>query len=440
MKTKKKKIGLITLGCDKNRVDSEFILTKLANDFTFSNDVLSIDVLIINTCSFIKQSKEESYNTINEFIEYKKKNKKLKIVICGCMVESDFDTLQSMIDVDGFIGINHYDNILEYVKCIINGERIIKLKGDSKVYFEKDRKITTLSNYAYLKIADGCDNFCTFCRIPYIRGRYRSQKMDLLIEEAKSLVEFGASELILVAQDITKYGIDFDKKQHLVELIQELSKIDNLRWIRLLYAYPENIDDELINEIKTNPKVCKYIDIPMQHVSNRVLKKMNRKSNYDSLCKLIEKLKEANICIRSTFMVGFPEESDDDFQLLCDFIKKYALDNVGFFKFSKEKNTVADRFEETVSEEEKEKRLEKISKQQKSISRKNLKKYLGKTLNVVVEGVNDDNTMFVGRTEFQTPDVDGITYFISDKELKIGDYVNVKITKTKDYDIQGETI
>ena len=440
MENQIKTIGLITLGCDKNRVDSEYILTRLASSYQFSADIERIDMLIINTCSFIKKSRSEVHEILGEYLKEKEKNPQLKIVVCGCMVESDIDELEAYKEIDGFIGINYYKNIKDLIDRVFNGERIIKVKGKSTLYYVKDRKITTPYHYAYLKIADGCDNFCTFCRIPYIRGRYRSQTIETLEKEAKSLVKYGAKEIILVAQDITKYGIDIYGKKSLVKLLQRLSKIDKLEWIRLLYAYPENIDDQLINEIVNNPKICKYIDIPMQHVSDSVLKKMNRKSRCDKIEHLVQNLHDKGIVIRSTFMVGFPGETDDDFAKLVHFLEDYKLENVGFFTFSKEKNTVAENFEETVSEKEKERRLKVVSLLQSNISKSNNKRYKGQILDVMVEGVTDDNMYFIGRTQFQTPDVDGVTYFTADDELSIGDIVKVKIEKTYEYDLKGEKV
>jgi len=432
-----KTIGLITLGCDKNRVDSEYIITRLASAYQFSGDIEKVDMLIINTCSFIKKSRIEAHEILEEYLNIKCYRPNLKIVVCGCMVESDLEELESYTEIDGFIGINHYKKIKDLIDRIFAGERIIKVKGKSTLYYAKDRRITTPYHYAYLKIADGCDNFCTFCRIPYIRGRYRSQTIETLEKEAKSLVKYGARELILVAQDITKYGIDIYGKKSLVKLLQRLSKIDKLQWIRLLYAYPENIDDKLIKEITSNPKICKYIDIPMQHISDPVLMKMNRKSRSDKIEALVQKLHDNNISIRSTFMLGFPGETDNDFAKLVHFLEDYKLENVGFFTFSKERNTVAENFEETVSEKEKERRLKIVSLLQSNISKNNNKKYKGQVLDVIVDGITDDSTYFVGRTQFQTPDVDGVTYFTADEELSMGDIVKVKITSTLDYDIKG---
>ena len=445
MANKSKKIGVITLGCDKNRVDTEFILTKLADaGFVFDADILKVDAVLVNTCSFIASSRQEGFENIADLVEAKKKNKKLKIVVCGCLAEKDSEEIKQKFGdmIDAIVGVSNYENIVQIVNDVLNGKKVCKIAGQDVLYFAKNRKITTPINYAYLKIADGCNNFCTFCRIPYIRGRYRSQTIEKLVEEAQDLASFGTTELVLVAQDVTKYGTDLYGKPMLVELIKKLSAIEQIKWIRLLYAYPESITDELIEEIDLNDKVCKYLDIPLQHVSSKVLKKMNRKSDYEKICTLVSKLRNCkhNIAIRSTFMVGFPGETEEDFEKLCTFLQEYPLNNVGFFKFSKEKDTVANTFEETVSEEEKERRLKVISTIQQKVSKTLCKKFKNKTIQVVVEGVNEDQTAFVGRSQYQAPDVDGVVYFYSDKELALGDYVNIKIKNTYEYDLEGEEV
>ena len=439
-------VGVISLGCDKNRVDSEVMLTYLLKaNYKFTSNPANADVLIVNTCGFIKSARDESMEAINEMSEFRKNpNARCKrLIVTGCMPQRWLNEMREEFpEVDVFLGIDQYPDIVKIIENSLKSEKkIIKVGTTKALYNVKDRVITTPKHYAYLKIADGCDNFCTFCTIPYIRGHYRSRDLSDIVDEAKSLVENGATELILVAQDVSRYGIDKAGKPQLVKLIQELSKIEKLRWIRLLYIYPEMVTDELLNEIVENPKLCKYLDIPMQHVSDKILKKMNRRTTRADLENIIDKIKKLPVfvAIRTTFMVGFPGESEEDFAELANFIKHHhKLMHVGFFAYSKEEGTAAAMMPEQVDEEVKTKRILKLMKLQRQNVAMINAKFVGKTIKVVYEGIDYKRQLFFGRNEFQTPEVDTIVYFKTDKEVKQGEYYDIKITKVRGYDLQGE--
>ena len=353
------KVGFVSLGCSKNLVDTEMMIGLFKkNNYEIVNDPDSAEIIVINTCGFINSAKEEAINTILEMADYKKHNCKY-LIVTGCLVERYKEELVKAIpEVDLFIKFSEYNNIWEQI-CHLLKEKDEESKD--KLEF-LDRVISTGKNYAYIRIAEGCNNFCTFCAIPYIRGRYVSRKIEDILEEAKKLAKEGYKEIILIAQDTTKYGIDIYGKPRIAELLHELSKIDGIEWIRFLYAYPETITDELIKEVKDNNKICKYFDIPMQHISDKILKKMNRKSTEESIRKLIVKLREniPDVIIRSTLMVGFPGETEEDFEKLYDFVKWAKLDKLGCFTYSKEEGTAAYNMKEQVHPMTKKKRYNKI--------------------------------------------------------------------------------
>lgn len=440
-----KYVGVISLGCDKNRVDTEHMLTYLSEGgYCFTSDPSKANILIINTCGFIANARQESMDTILEMAEYKKLGTCEKLVVTGCMPQKWLGEMRKELpEVDVFMGTNDYPNIVQILdKAYSTNKRIIQISEESKETFVKNRIVTTPKHYAYLKIADGCDNFCTFCTIPYIRGRFRSRDMKELYDEAKKLTNNGASELILVAQDVTKYGSDLseDKKPKLVELIRELSKIKKLKRIRLLYCYPELVSDELLQEMMDNPKLCNYLDIPFQHVSDGVLKRMNRKIDKAGTVALLEKIKNLPqfVAVRTTFMIGFPGETDEDFEELYNFIKEYPMLHVGFFAYSKEEGTPAGGFPNQVPEKVKQKRLVKLVKLQRKITKQINKDFVGKTVEVCYEGIDYKKEKFFGRTEYQSPEIDSLVYFKSKEKLELGNYYKVKINKAKEYDILGE--
>lgn len=441
----KKLIGVVSLGCDKNRVDTETMLTYLNQaGFKFTSDPKEANVIIINTCAFIAKARKEAVDTIDEMLEYKKKGKCEKIIVTGCMPQKYLPELKKEFKtVDCFLGFDDYPNIAQIVSDLYDkGGQIVRCGDASTIACVENRMITTPNHYAYLKIADGCENYCTFCTIPFIRGRFRSKPIDEVAREAKSLVNGGATELILVAQDVTKYGTDLFGKPALVDLIKKLSKIKDLRWIRLLYCYPELVTDELLNEVVTNDKVCKYLDIPFQHVSDNVLKMMNRHINHEKTIALVEKIRAlpVHIAIRTTFMVGFPGETDKDFAELVDFVKKYKLDQVGFFAYSKEEGTVAAKMPNQVDEKTKNKRLLAIMKEAEKVQKANLRAMVGKTVDVVYEDIDYDRELFVGRSQYQAPEIDNLIYFKSKDFVDVGGMYPVKITRVMGCDLKGEKL
>ena len=424
------KVGFVSLGCSKNLVDTEMMIGLFKkNNFEIVNDPKEAEIIVINTCGFIESAKEEAINTILEMAEYKKENCKY-LIVTGCLVERyKKDLIKSLPEVDLFVKFSEYNSLWEQIENVINHNN----QKDEKLDF-LNRVISTGTNYAYIRIAEGCNNFCTFCAIPYIRGRFTSRKIEDILEEAKMLAQKGYKELIIIAQDTTKYGTDIYGKPRLAELLHEISKIDGIEWIRFLYAYPETITDELIEEVKNNDKICKYFDIPMQHISDRILKKMNRKSTGESIRNLITKLRKEipEVVIRSTLMVGFPGETEEDFEELYEFVKWAKLDKLGCFTYSKEEGTAAFNMENQVHPMTKKKRYNKIMALQQTISEQNMKKHIGKTLKVLVE----ENG--VGRTYMDIPDIDGVIYI--EGNAKPNTFVNCKVTGFKEYDLIGKVI
>jgi ribosomal protein S12 methylthiotransferase len=441
-------VGMISLGCDKNRIDAEVMLTFLRDaGYKFTSDASNADIIIVNTCGFIASARDESLEAINEMSEYRKnpKSRCKRLIVTGCMPQKwSGEMREEFPEVDAFLGIDQYADIVKVIETSMEkNKKIVKVGDGSKnIPYVKDRMVTTPMHYAYLKIADGCDNYCTFCTIPYIRGRYRSRSLEDIFDEAQSLVENGARELVIVAQDISRYGMDKSGKPELVKLIQKLSTIPKLKWIRLLYCYPEMITDELLNEMVTNPKLCKYLDIPLQHVSDNILKRMNRHTTHDDIVKLIERINNLPVfvAIRTTFMAGFPGETEQDFNELCEFLQKYKLMHVGFFAYSREKGTVAADFPDQISEDVKRKRVLKLIKIQKKIVDENNKKFIGKTLDVVYEGIDYEKQLFFGRCGYQTPEADTLVFFKSKRPVEIGKFYKVKIKKSLGYDLQGEIV
>ncbi len=433
-----KKIGVISLGCDKNRVDTEKMLYFLSKRHKLTTDYDNADIIIINTCAFLESARKEAIEEILLAV-LKKENGLEKIIVTGCLPQKFVSEIKDELqEVDAFLGVSEYDKILEVVDRIYSGERVV-LVGEPKGECGKNRILTT-SNYAYLKIADGCSNHCTYCLIPYIRGKFRSVPIYNLIEEAKGLGEL--NELILVAQDVAKYGCDLSPQESLTQLIRELSKLSNVKGIRLLYCYPENITEELINEIAVNPKVIKYIDIPLQHADDKVLKLMNRKGTGKGYLELIEKLKNRvkGIAIRSTFITGFPRESQESFNNLLDFLTSAKLFNAGFFKYSREQGTPAYKLDGQIPASVKTARLKKLYSLQKKIVKENNKSLIGKAFKVVAEGFDEDQLVYYGRAYFNAPDIDGKIYFFSADEVEYGKFYDVKIIKATGYDLYGERL
>ena len=431
---RKKKIGFVSFGCGKNVVEIEKIMSKCKDfGFTFVSNEKDANILLINSCAFLKSTRKESFDVIKEFVQLKQNNLE-KIILTGCLAGYKLDDIQKqLIGVDLILNQDQNEKIVEEIGKLYN----VKIKNEYNHY---NRLLTTPSHYAYLRIADGCDNFCTYCTIPYIVGRYRSIPQENLIVEAKQLAQKGVSELIVVAQDITIYGKDLNDGTSLVSLVKELSKIDEIKRIRLIYCYPENITKELIEEIRNNPKVCKYIDIPLQHISNTVLKRMNRKNTKENTIKLINTLRKEikDIALRTTFIVGFPGETVQEFDELCEFVKDYKLNQVGFFAYSREKGTIAYNLKPQVLEKTKKERVKELAKIQYENVLKNNTIFINKTLTCVVDEVYEDYALL--RSEYQLPDLDGRILIYSPCKLSQGQYVKVKIKEVDGYDLIGQLL
>jgi len=432
-----KKVGMVSLGCDKNRVDSEKILFTLQNaGYTLVSNAEEADIVIVNTCAFIDSAKKESVDTILEFAGLKKTDGK-KLVVTGCLAERYAAELDKELpEVDVFVGIDSYKNIAEILEEKFG--RVVKTPD--LTYYEKGRVLTTPAHYAYLKIADGCDNFCSYCAIPFIRGRYRSYPMESLFEEAQGLAAQGVKELILVAQDTTRYGIDLYGRYALTELIKKLINLP-FSQIRLLYAYPELLDDALIDLIAGEEKLAKYLDIPLQHIDDNVLKRMNRKSRSGEIFSLLHKirLRSPEISIRSSFIVGFPGETEEEYGRLREFIEAGKIDYAGFFAYSKEEGTAAGKMKGQIPANVKKSRENELSRIQSANIVEAHKKYLGKTIRVIYESIDYKRCLFVGRNSQNSPEIDTKVYFTSDFPVDVGEYYEVKITATG-FHLSGETV
>ncbi len=436
---KDKRVGVISLGCDKNRVDTEKMLFIVRQRHQITADIENADIVIINTCAFLESSRKEAIEEILCAIELKNAGVVQKIIVTGCLPQKFIGDIQAeLVEVDGFLGVSDYGAINEVIDRIYNGERVIAV-GEPRGECGTNRILTT-DGYAYVKIADGCSNHCTYCLIPAIRGKYRSVPLEDVVEEAKGVGNL--NELILVAQDTAKYGQDLTPQRSLVELIWALSALPNIAGIRLLYCYPENITEELIHEFKVNAKLIRYLDMPLQHAEDKILKLMNRKGTGQGYLDLINRLKTEipGIAIRSTFITGFPQEGEKEFNTLLDFIKKAKLFNAGFFKYSKEQGTPAYKLDGQVKAIDKYKRHRKLYAVQKAVVKENYKQFIGSTLRVVAEGFDENELVYYGRAYFNAPDIDGKIYFFSGEEVEYGKYYPVKIIKATGYDLYGERL
>lgn len=431
-------VGFISLGCSKNLVDTEMTIGLFRkNNYKIVSNPEDADIIVINTCGFIEPAKQEAINTILEMAEYKKKRCKYLIVM-GCLVQRYKDDLEKLMpEVDLFIKYKDYDNIWEQIESVIG-----KQQNNMCTLEFSERVVTTGQNFAYLRIAEGCSNRCTYCAIPYIRGEFVSRKIEDVLEEANNLVKQGYKELIIIAQDTSKYGIDIYGEPKLAELLEKVSKIDGVKWVRFLYTYPESITDELIKVVKENDKICKYFDIPIQHISNSVLKRMNRKSNGESIRNLIKKIRKEipNVIIRTTVMVGFPGETDEDFNELYEFIKWAKFDRMGAFSYSKEDGTPAEKLDNQIHHMTKRSRYNKIMKLQQEISDEVMKKQIGKKLEVLIEDVSFDGKYYIGRSKNEVPDIDGVIFVKKSEDELIDKFVEVEIVESRDYDLIGKLI
>lgn len=446
------KIGVVSLGCPKNLVDSETMLGLIHEDnFEITNDPAEAEIIIVNTCGFIESAKEESINTILQMAEYKKSGSCRHIIVTGCLGQRYADDLfDELPEVDAIAGVEVYDEIGSIIKRVMNGERFIML-GRSKpdvIYTSKDtflpRILTTPPYTAYLKIAEGCDNCCSYCAIPSIRGPYRSKPMEQVLKEARALADGGVKELIVVAQDTTRYGEDLPGgKLLLADLLKELNKIESLKWIRVMYCYPNNFTDELIETFASLDKVCKYVDLPLQHASNRLLASMNRYDTKEEVSALLTKLRERipGIVIRTTFIVGFPGETDEDFEELKEFVEQQRFENAGVFAYSQEEGTVAGAMPNQIPDEIKQNRYHELMALQAQISEELHQDTEGMTLEVLVEGIEEDGSgLHYGRSYREAPDIDGLIFIENPGELAPGDFVKVNILQGFTYESVGERI
>ncbi len=433
-------VGFISLGCTKNLIDTEMAIGLFKNNnYKIVNNVKEAEIIVINTCGFIESAKEEAINTILEMAEYKTKGSCKYLVVMGCLVQRYKKELQKALpEVDLFLSIDEYKNFWEEIETLIENKK--ENNDDQMEYL--DRVITTGKTTTYLKIAEGCSNRCTYCAIPNIRGPYISRPFEEIIEEAKKLAKDGYNEIIVIAQDTTKYGIDLYGKSRFAELLAELAKIKEFKWIRFLYAYPETITDELIEVVKNNENICKYFDIPIQHISDKVLKRMNRKTTGKDIENLIEKIKKEipNAILRTSLIVGFPGETEEDFQALENFVSKAKFDKLGVFTYSKEEGTPAARLPEQIHYKTKQKRYNKIMEIAQKASKENLQKTLGKTYEVLIESKTFDNKYYIGRTYMDIPNEDGVVFVKNTKPISEGTWVKCKITDIKDYDLIGKII
>lgn len=433
------KIGAISLGCDKNRVDTEKMLSRLTQSgHTLVGSEEEADVIIVNTCAFIDKAKEESIDEILNVISAKNGSKKKKVIVTGCLAQRYADDLKKEFpEVDAILGIADYDEIVSTVENVCKGNKVYDCANLDKFY--DGRVLTTPYHYAYLKIADGCDNHCTYCAIPSIRGKYRSEKTENLLKEAQKLSDDGVKELIIVAQDVTRYGTDWDGKPHLTELLDKLSALD-FEWIRLLYLYPEMVDDALIKYVLDNPKIVKYMDIPLQHIDDIVLKRMNRRTNEKSVRELIAKLKKAGIAIRTTFICGFPGETSEQFEKLKEFVKETKFDYAGFFAYSREEGTPADRLDGHLDDAVKQARADELGAIQTQIIEERNATLVGKRLRVIYDDIDYDRQKFVGRCSTQAPDIDNVVYFTSEQRVQVGNFYDVLVEGTDGIDLTGRVI
>ncbi len=431
------KVGFISLGCSKNLVDTEMCIGLFSkHKFEIVNNPRDAEIIVVNTCGFIESAKEEAINTILEMAEFKKSGNCKYLVAMGCLVKRYKKELEkAMPEVDLWISIDEYDNL--WIKV----EQLLKKSKIEKDYLSyENRVVTTGKNTAYLKIAEGCSNYCTYCAIPMIRGKYISRPIEEIVQEANGLAKNGIKEIIVIAQDTTKYGIDLYGESKLAELLKRLEKIDGFTWIRFLYAYPETITDELIEVVKNSKKICHYFDIPIQHYDNEILKRMNRKSDGASIEKLITKLRKEipDVILRTSLIVGFPGENEIQFNSLLDFVKRVKFDKLGVFAYSKEDGTPAAKFDKQIHPMTKKKRRNIIMEVQQKISEEKLKEKIGKKYIALIESQTEDGRYYIARTSMDVPEMDGVCFVKNTKKLKIGQFVNCKITDVEEYDLLAE--
>ncbi len=438
------KVGIVSLGCPKNQVDAELLFGRLKNGgYELTGDAALADVAIINTCGFIESAKQESIDEILNFCTLKKEGQIKHVVVTGCLAERyREEILKEIPEADAVVGIGCNGEICEILDRVLHGEQPVCIDEKGRLPLEGERVLTTLPYYAYLKIAEGCDNCCSYCAIPAIRGRFRSRTVEAIVEEAESLARDGVKELVLVAQDTTRYGEDLYGKAKLPELLRELCKIEGLVWIRLLYCYPERITDELLEVVASEPKVAKYLDIPIQHADGEILRAMNRTGDAGWLLGLVKKIREKvpGITLRTTLIAGFPGETEEQFETLVDFVKEAKFERLGCFAYSQEEDTPAAAMEGQLPEEVKERRAELVMLEQMRIHDRYNEEKIGTTLQVVTEGFDRYGEIYFGRSEADAPDIDGKVFFSSEKKRQMGEFVQVEVDETMDYDLIGHAV
>ena len=440
------KILFVSLGCDKNLVDTENMLGILKNKgFEFTDDEWEADIIAINTCCFIGDAKQESINTILEMAEHKKDARCKVLVVAGCLAHRYQDEIIKEIpEVDAFVGTSSYDKIADMINSVLEEKCISNFVEDANrmPMVEADRIVTTPGYYEYLKIAEGCDKHCTYCVIPKVRGSFRSFPIEYLVNQTKKLVEGGVKEIILVAQETTLYGVDLYGKKSLPKLLHNLGLIEGLEWIRILYCYPEEINDELIEAIKNEPKVCHYLDMPIQHASDNILKRMGRRTSKQELTDIVAKLRREipDIALRTTLITGFPGETDVDHKEVMQFIDECEFDRLGVFTYSREEDTVAAQMPDQIDEEIKEKYRDELMQLQQEISADRSAAMIGRIVRVMIEGFIPEDNTYVGRSYKDAPNVDGLVFVECDRELMSGDFIDVKITGSTEYDLIGTIV
>ena len=438
------KIGFISLGCSKNLVDTEVMLRTLYDaGFELTPDASEAEIIVVNTCGFIESAKQEAIDNILDVARLKEEGNLRYIIATGCLVERyREEVMRELPEIDALIGVGSLSHIAEAAQAVMRGEKYISFDDKEQSPLGGERILTTEEHTAYLKIAEGCDNKCTYCAIPLIRGRMRSRSIEDIVKEARELEALGVKELNLIAQDTSRYGLDLYGKYALAELVRAITDNTNIPWIRLLYCYPDKITDELIEELRVNPRLLKYMDIPIQHISDNVLVAMNRHGGSELIRETVKRLRERvpGIVLRTTAMVGFPGETEEDFEKLCEFLKEAKFEHFGAFTYSPEEGTAAAELEQTVDEQTKQDRYDILMQTQFTVNEENIQQYIGKTLAVLVDGFDEVAEVYYARSFADAPDVDGKVYFESERKILPGEFVNVEITKALDYDLVGEIV
>ena len=438
------KIGFVSLGCPKNQLDTEIMLHHVMEaGYEITAEETEADIVIINTCAFIESAKKEAIDNIID-IGWLKENRSLRgIIVTGCLSERYRDSIfEELPEVDAVLGVGSIHNIVDAIKSIEKGEKYSSYEPKDTVKLGGDRILTTPDYAAYIKIAEGCDNRCAYCAIPSIRGRFRSRKMEDIIAEAKQLEELGVRELTVVAQDVTRYGADIYGEYKLAALLHRITEETKIPWIRILYCYPDKITDELIAEIRDNDRILKYIDMPLQHISDKILRKMNRHGDSAMIKDVLNKLRceIPDIIIRTTFIVGFPGETEEDFDMLCEFVREAKFEHMGAFTYSREEGTPAYDFEDQIDEQTKQNRCDILMGQQMVIDAERNEKLVGKTIKVLCEDYDVVSETYYGRSYMDAPEIDGKVFFTSEKKISSGSFVDIKIDMAEDYDLIGHAI